>query len=249
MTQSATPATQKNAPVTLWGIMMSLTGKLIGVLVVSIIFSIIVEWVMMVFIRETSAEPRYFEAKSMFEYEVQFIEHFLMSASNTAMSIPIVNIAQSWMGSCIEYLFIDSGLLHFFSTLDQQKEGEWKITRYFKNLMHVYSEFLVAAIYVLMMFVVRLTILILSLPIFVIFGVVGLVDGLMQRDLRRWRAGNESSYVYHMAKRFSFPIITTGMIIYLSSPFSINPNYIIVPTAVAFGGIVMLMSSKFKKYL
>ena len=36
---------------------------------------------------------------------------------------------------------------------------------------------------------------------FVLLTWVGLVDGLVQCDLRRWGGGRESSYVYHYAKR------------------------------------------------
>ena len=99
------------------------------------------------------------------------------------------------------------------------------------------------------MFFVRLSILILSMPAFILFGIVGVSDGLMQRDLRRWCGGNESGYIYHWAKRFALPVLVITWVIYLAIPSSIHPNFIITPFAVMFGLVLMVMSSKFKKYL
>jgi hypothetical protein len=50
-------------------------------------------------------------------------------------------------------------------------------------------------------FSVRLAILTLTTPVFVPFTLVALVDGFVQRDLRRWGGGRESSFVYHWAKQ------------------------------------------------
>ena len=161
----------------------------------------------------------------------------------------MIQQAQVGMVYVINLLFVDSGLIDYFTTLGAPQDNEWRITRYVKNILLQAQEYFLASLYIMMLFFVRLTILLLSLPIFILFGVVGLSDGLMQRDLRRWRAGNESSYMYHYAKKFALPVVFTGMVLYLSSPYSIHPNFIILPTAVAFGCLVMLMASKFKKYL
>ena len=53
------------------------------------------------------------------------------------------------------------------------------------------------AMQVTQLFSVRLAILTLAMPVFLLFSLVALVDGLVQRDLRRWGGGRESSFVYH----------------------------------------------------
>lgn len=45
-------------------------------------------------------------------------------------------------------------------------------------------------------FVVRLVILVMTIPLFLMAAFTGLVDGLVRRDLRKFGAGRESSYLY-----------------------------------------------------
>ena len=49
-------------------------------------------------------------------------------------------------------------------------------------------------------FVVRLVILVMTIPLFLMAAFTGLVDGLVRRDLRKFGAGRESSYLYHKAR-------------------------------------------------
>ncbi|MCX8516905.1 MAG: DUF4400 domain-containing protein [Rhodoferax sp.] len=49
---------------------------------------------------------------------------------------------------------------------------------------------------------------------------VGVVDGLVRRDLRRWGGGRESSFVYHHAKRYTHWALTGGFGLYLAWPFA-----------------------------
>ena len=65
-------------------------------------------------------------------------------------------------------------------------------------------------------FAVRLAILTLATPVFGLFALVALVDGLVRRDLRRWGGGRESSFVYHYAKKASIPLIIIAWVLYLS---------------------------------
>ena len=51
------------------------------------------------------------------------------------------------------------------------------------------SEYVLAMMQVTQVFSVRLAILTLAMPIYLLFSLVALVDGLVQRDLRRWGGG------------------------------------------------------------
>jgi integrating conjugative element membrane protein (TIGR03747 family) len=99
------------------------------------------------------------------------------------------------------------------------------------------------------LFAVRLAILTLAMPIFLLFSLVALVDGLVQRDLRRWGGGRESSFVYHYAKKAAFPLVVLTWVIYLALPFSLHPSWVIVPFATLFALTVAVTASTFKKYL
>jgi len=69
-----------------------------------------------------------------------------------------------------------------------------------------------------------------AMPIFLLFSLVALVDGLVQRDLRRWGGGRESSFVYHYAKKAALPLV-------------------VLPFATLFALTVAVTASTFKKYL
>ncbi|OBX34902.1 hypothetical protein A8U91_03965 [Halomonas elongata] len=68
--------------------------------------------------------------------------------------------------------------------------------------LHTYLE---AAVYVTLMTLTRCVILVLTAPLFVMAALVGFVDGLVRRDLRRFGAGRESAFIYHHAKRAVTP--------------------------------------------
>ncbi|EAA9294190.1 TIGR03747 family integrating conjugative element membrane protein [Salmonella enterica] len=98
-------------------------------------------------------------------------------------------------------------------------------------------------------FLLRLAILLQALPLFVLIIVVGLIDGLVRRDLRRFGAGHESGFVYHHARRMiSSSLIATGLA-WLAVPVFFEPEFVLAPGAVVIGLISSLAFSAFKKYL
>ena len=98
-------------------------------------------------------------------------------------------------------------------------------------------------------FCVRLAVLSLSMPVFFLFGLVGLVDGLVRRDLRRWGGGRESSFVYHYARRSVLPLMLSAWVTYLALPFSLHPAWIVLPFATLLALVVTVTAGTFKKYL
>ncbi len=111
------------------------------------------------------------------------------------------------------------------------------------------AEYVLAAMQVTQVFSVRLAILMLAMPVFGLFSVVAIVDGLVKRDLRRWGGGRESSFVYHWAKRSALPLLVLTWVIYLALPFSLHPSFVVLPFATLFALSVAVTASTFKKYL
>lgn len=110
--------------------------------------------------------------------------------------------------------------------------------------------YLLSAIYVAQDTAVRLAIVVLALPALALSVMVGLVDGLGRRDVRRWAGGRESSFVYHHAKRLMWPAATLGFTCYLTWPTGgFNPAWIVLPGFVAVAAVLSLMAGTFKKYL
>lgn len=117
------------------------------------------------------------------------------------------------------------------------------------GLVSELRDYLLATVYVTLTFFIRVTILVLSVPLFVMVLIVGMVEGFNRRDLRRYGAGYESSFVYHHAKRFVKPAFFVPCMIYLSWPSAIYPNLVLLPAALLFGLAVTVATASFKKYL
>lgn len=217
--------------------------RAIGILIFSAVMSIVIEWVQIAYYYPEGTG--YKNAELMYRTEVGYLtgdkEAFTDNQFLTGVSAKANGV--------IQYLFVDSGVLRSLQGLEYHKPTGNKVSDFIWGILADYYAFAVSAVYMLSTFTVRLGILVLSLPAFVLFGIVGLSDGLAQRDLRRWRGGNESGYVYHWAKRLTTPILFVAWVLYLSIPMSIHPNFIITPFAVLYGIAVMVMASKFKKYL
>ena len=97
---------------------------------------------------------------------------------------------------------------------------------------------------------IRLSVAFFALPAFFLAVMVGLVDGLVKRDLRKWCGGRESSFVYHHAKQFTGWALTGGFALYLAWPFrGFNPTYMVLIFTVLVAATLSLTVSSFKKYL
>jgi integrating conjugative element membrane protein (TIGR03747 family) len=109
---------------------------------------------------------------------------------------------------------------------------------------------LVIAKYVAQDTALRLAMAVFAMPAFVLACVLGAVDGLVRRDLRRWGGGRESSLIYHRAKRFALWSLTGGFGLYLSWPFGgFNPAYMVLIFTALVAISLSTTLATFKKYL
>jgi integrating conjugative element membrane protein (TIGR03747 family) len=88
-----------------------------------------------------------------------------------------------------------------------------------------------------------------ALPLILTAAFVGLIDGLVRRDVRRFGAGRESGFIYHRAKASLMPLAVLPWITYLALPISVHPLLILLPSAALLGLAVSLTAGSFKKYL
>ena len=82
------------------------------------------------------------------------------------------------------------------------------------------AAYFLAAMEVTQVFSVGLAVLALPMPVFVMFSLVAIVDGLVKRHLRRWGGGRESSFVYHWAKHSALPLLVLTWVVYLALPLA-----------------------------
>ena len=223
-----------------------LTGLAQGLkwLLVSLLISILIEWTGMVFWWE---EQGLAHSRQMLANELRWLDTGLHQDGWMAR---IGTHAYNLSGRVYSLLFERTGiveLVHWITPVPSPHESG--IRPVLHRLHAPVSEYVVAAMQMTRVFVVRLTILVLSLPMFALFAWVALVDGLVLRDLRRWGGGRESSFVYHYARKATLPLFLSAWVLYLVSPVSVHPSWIFLPFALAFALAVRVTVGTFKKYL
>lgn len=96
---------------------------------------------------------------------------------------------------------------------------------------------------------IKLTILLAAIPLFVLAMTAGLIDGLNQRAIRTASLGRESSYVFHQLNRLFKRGLVVLLGLWLAIPVSITPALMLVPVSVLLSVMVSVTASRFKKYL
>jgi integrating conjugative element membrane protein (TIGR03747 family) len=118
------------------------------------------------------------------------------------------------------------------------------------DLSRGFQEYLLAAVAATEVYAIRLAVMVSALPAFALAALVGVVDGLGQRDIRRLSGGRERGQIYHLARGVVFPAFALPWILYLSWPDTVaHPNRFILPFALLFGFALWVTASSFKKYL
>ena len=207
----------------------------------SLVLSIVIEWIGIAFFW---SEEGAHHSRDMLTAEIQYVNHHLVNTGSTVNSSIYTVTAK-----IIHWLEANSGLNQFIQWLAlPSHESSGKVTEWRGELYSSYQAYILAVPVITQLFFVRLTIVIFSLPAFVLFGVVGIVDGLVERDLRRWGGGRESSNVYNLARKAVFPTFIAACVVYLSSPVTVHPAWVVVPFAVLFGLALRISFSRLKKY-
>lgn len=241
---------QQEGEKTFLGVLFAMPFQFIGVMFGSLLGAIIIEWFCMyVFWPDEGWK----HAQRMFEYELGWLSQDLLR------SVVITEPGRSatWLVETVyEWVVVKSGLQdtvngltqHVRSTSQQQEESldlRYEIGR----CLIRFQDYGLAAMYTVLTFCLRMVILTLTIPLFVLAAFTGLVDGLVQRDLRKFGSGRESSYLYHKARGTIIPLVIVPWTVYLATPFSISPLLILLPSAIFLCTSVYITTSSFKKYL
>ena len=118
-----------------------------------------------------------------------------------------------------------------------------------RRLANALSKYLIATQQVVQLFGTRLSVLILALPTMMVCGAAAVIDGLVRRDVRRWRGGRESGFVYHWIKDVAMPLCVTPWFAYLVAPISLPPSGVIFCGVLVFSLLMTAIAGTFKKYL
>ncbi|ECD9611725.1 TIGR03747 family integrating conjugative element membrane protein [Salmonella enterica subsp. salamae] len=213
---------------------LSWLGKASATLIGSLFFSLVVEWLGIAFFwPEQGAEHSHMMMNEELGWFADNVTRSLLMADPVGKLNVILH--QTW-----QWIFIDTGFIPWLEQLRNKPAGHW---------IHWIDTYIQATVYITLTFVLRVFILLLTTPLFILSALVGIIDGLVRRDIRRYGCGYESGFIYHHAKRTVIPVFFMAWIIYLSLPFSVNPAFIFLPAAFIFGILITIATGSFKKYL
>lgn len=227
---------------------ITLPLRMFGVLIGSLLLSIIIECVGM---HLFWPDQGWRHAQAMLDYELNHLSsHFTRSAVVQEPG----RTAHQLVEGAYEWIFEKTGLLDWMSQASARSrapsQADARDLRFYISQVYVWCErYLIAAAFTTLTFMVRLLVLVLTLPLFLLAAFVGMVDGLVRRDIRKFGAGRESGFIYHRAKASLMPLAVLPWIIYLTLPVSVHPLLVLLPSAALLGLAVNITAASFKKYL
>jgi len=222
--------------------------QLLIFLIMTLLFSISIEWLGMA--TDYWQEPGIQHSEKMLTQELRYLnEDFKRSVIVDKPATFAKNFADRFYHITFKTTGIQSAVIWLATPTPETQHKTANFRKKCHDYYLVAENYILAAMVVTQIFAVRLAVLTLAIPAFVLLAMLGLIDGLVQRDIRRWSGGRESSFVYHWAKKVLYPSLILPWIIYLAMPVSVHPNLIVLPFAVLFAVSVTVMASTFKKYI
>lgn len=227
-----------------------LLGKGVGSLIafvawmiMALLVSILVEWVGITwFWPEQGAQ----HSRDMVVNEYRYLNHQVKSDESLyRYQAEIIEI----FSTLVEEI-AGSGIMSNIRKIKTSPIGpdSGRLEAWIDNVVRQYSDYVYAAFYITQLFFIRMAIIFLSITVFFLFGIVGIADGLTERELRRWGAGRESSTMFDLARRMIYPAFIIACVLYISFPTTVHPALIMVPFGALFGYSLKVAFEKLKKY-
>lgn len=210
-------------------------------LVLSLLISIIIEWIGMIWFWPEQGVDH---AKRVLDNDRAYLNTQLYENSLNAKQVIAekANRAVTWIDQ-------QTALKNYSPRLNPKSNNTMSaVSESGRKYYRKAKPYLEAASTVTQTFMIRLALIVFSLPVFLLAGLIGAVDGLVERDLRRWGGGRESSNVFTLAKRSVIPAFVGACVIYISLPFSVDPVFVLLPFALLLGLAVRISFERLKKY-
>ncbi len=212
--------------------------------VVTLVFAVIIEWIgMTLFWPEQGVS----HSAGMLERELGYLSR---DFKHSVLVEQPLAFAERFAKTFHDYLFQKTGIERFLIWLGTPEPNQNQaLHAWIRYAYRLVANYITAAMTMVEVFAVRLAVLVLSVPAFALLACIGVIDGLVQRDIRRWSGGRESAFLYHWAKKCIGLSLALPWVIYLAMPVSIHPNLIVLPFAVALALALHVLTATFKKYL
>ena len=198
--------------------------------------AIFIEWLGMLFIWPQD------HSQTTFMTEIQFLgAHFSTSFAGVS---PADLSMQSAM--FVKELMTDNALVQYFygvATNPQSSAFESTVSRFLTNA----SQYIQAAAFVIMIIAVRLTVIVLSALMLFLAFTVSAVDGLTERELRKYGGDIEHSRVVHLALYWAPRLIAIAPVAYLAWPHIANPVFFFTPALTIYCATNYALFSQYQK--
>lgn len=219
----------------------------LGVMFGSLLVAILVDWICLYFFWP---ETGWRHGQHMLIRELSWLSKGLVHSAIVQepgrTATWLVTLAYDW-------LVVKTGLLSWVQGMETIAQAgprnELDMHYWAAQSVTTVQNYALAALFTVLVFCVRLVVLTMTVPLFAMAAFTGLVDGLVRRDLRKFGAGRESSYLYHKARATIIPLAIFPWTLYLALPVSISPMLLLLPCAVLLGVSVSITVASFKKYL
>lgn len=219
----------------------------LGVMFGSLIVAILVDWVCLYFFWP---EAGWRHGQQMLFNEISWLSKGLVYSA----IVQEPGRTATWLvTTTYDWLIVKTGMLGWVQGMEAiahaGPRNEMDMRYLAAQSITTVQNYALAALFTVLVFCVRLVVLLMTTPLFAMAALTGLVDGLVRRDLRKFGAGRESSYLYHKARGTIMPLAIFPWTLYLALPISINPMLVLLPCAALLGVSVSITAASFKKYL
>ncbi len=123
------------------------------------------------------------------------------------------------------------------------------VTNVVKRIRQSLNSHLTVAVEVFQACIFRLTTFLIGIVSVSPLLMVGITHGLVSREIRRWRGGRESAWLYVFASKSLYPSITLFFGIYVLWPWAFSFSWINSAMGLIWGSALSLALATFKKYL
>lgn len=203
-------------------------------LVISLVVSIIVEWVgIYTWWKDQGLD----HSIQMFESEVQYAN------STVSSSLLVADPQASVAGTLVK---LDNAGLAVVNTI---RDGLGLVVSYGAADITMFEELVISAVFITKTFILRLHLLVFALPLVALLFWHSVVDGLVERDLRKAGGARESNVIFDFSSTWTLWIVALGGFVYLASPISIHPLLILLPCGALFFFFSRTMFASYKKHI
>ena len=124
---------------------------------------------------------------------------------------------------------------------------------FFEKIIHPIKTlgwlFLGIALAVTQLMGVRVFIFLVACPFFIGCVFLGVIDGLVKRDIRKFQGARESTFLFHRIKKTWKPLFFVPLFLYFVCPYPLTPTIFLAPMGISLGFMIQISLQSFKKYV